>query len=580
MWSPIHLIFIFACQVLALWPQPQSISTGNSVLWIEKDVHITYNGGAVWCISTLDVLSSQTEPVLGEQTSYGYGSPQNGSSKSFVLQAVSRALDVLFNKNLVPWKLVARNELSSFEPGSNSTGAATIKTITITQTGSDNSSTFKPLAGQVDESYNISIGTDGTTSITAVSYVGVLHALESFTQLFYKLSSGAGVYTNLAPIEISDAPKFQHRALNMDVSRNWYGVDDIKRTIDAISWNKFNILHLHLTDAQSWPIEIPSIPELAGKGAYQTGLSYSPADIKDLQTYAIARGVEIIIEFDMPGHTTSIGFSHPELIAALDAKPWATYCNEPPCGSLKLNSPAVYDFLEKLFDDVLPRVSPYSSYFHTGGDEVNVNTYLLDDTVNSNDSAVLQPLIQKLVDRNHDQVRKAGLTPMVWEEMLLVWNLTLGSDVVVQAWLSDESVASITAQGHKAVGGNYNLWVSRYIIVLVMCLQKSSTLIVGKANGWILIMAHHSSNSTLSPTIARRRRIGVLFMLTIPSLVSQQMRQIWFWVLRFTFGLNRQIPLILITWFGRERVQQVKCCGPEGMMLVDKTGVRSRLHQD
>jgi len=206
MWSPIYLIFIFACQVLALWPAPQSISTGNSVLWIEKDVHITYNGGA---------------------TSYGYGSQNN--SKSFVLQAVSRALDVLFTKNLVPWKLVARNELSSFEPGANSAGA-TIKTITITQTGSDNSSTFKPLAGQVDESYNISIATDGTTSITAVSYVGVLHALESFTQLFYKQSSGAGVYTNLAPIEISDAPKFQHRALNMDVARNWYGVDDIKRT--------------------------------------------------------------------------------------------------------------------------------------------------------------------------------------------------------------------------------------------------------------------------------------------------------------------------------------------------------------
>ncbi|TVY85482.1 Beta-hexosaminidase [Lachnellula suecica] len=458
MWSPFCLMFVLACQVLAIWPAPKSLSTGSSVLWIEPSVQITYNGGAVrWIPIRNDVLSSDTEQTLGEQVPYANGSQNGITSKAIVLQAVNRSLEVLFSQNLVPWKLVARGELSELEPAADSAQTC-IKTITITQTGTDNSSSFKPLAGQVDESYNISIATDGTASITAVSYVGVLHALESFLQLFYQHSAGAGIYTNLAPIEISDAPKFQHRALNMDVSRNWYGVDDILKTIDAISWNKFNILHLHVSDAQSWPMEVPSIPELAQKGAYQAGLTYSPDDIKNIQTYAIARGVEVIIEFDMPGHTTSIGFSHPELIAAFNAMPWDTYCAEPPCGSLKLNSPAVYDFLEKLFADVLPRVSPYSSYFHTGGDEVNVNAYLLDDTVNSNDTAVIQPLIQKLVDRNHDQIRKAGLTPMVWEEMLLQWNITLGDDVVVQAWQSDEAVSAVTGKGHKVVGGNYNFW--------------------------------------------------------------------------------------------------------------------------
>ena len=103
---------------------------------------------------------------------------------------------------------------------------------------------------------------------------------------------------------------------------------------------------------------------------------------------------------------------------------------------------------------------PYSTYYHTGGDEVNRNAYLLDDTVRSNDSAVLQPLMQIFVDRAHDQVRAAGLTPVVWEEMLLEWNLTLGSDVIVQSWQSDEAVAQITEAGHKALVGNYNYWVS------------------------------------------------------------------------------------------------------------------------
>jgi len=487
MWSPIYLILVFTCHVLAIWPQPVSFSSGSSVLWIDKGVRVNYNGASSgpvrWIPILNDVLSSQTERLWGEQISYRANNDQSGfSSKSIVQQGINRALQTLFTQSLVPWKQVERNKLSEFEPAANSK-KTTIKTVTITQTGADNSSTFKPLAGQVDESYNISIGTDGTASITAASSVGVLHALQSFIQLFYKHSAG-GIYTNLAPIEISDKPKFQHRALNFDVSRNWYTVADIKRTIDALSWNKFNILHLHISDAQSWPMEIPAIPELAQAGAYAPGLTYSPNDIKDIQTYAIQRGMEVIIEFDMPGHTSSIGYSHPELIAAFDAKPWDTYCAEPPCGSLKLNSPAVYDFLEKLFADVLPRVTPYSSYFHTGGDEVNVNTYLLDDTVNSNDTAVIQPLIQKLVDRNHDQVRKAGLTPMVWEEMLLQWNLTLGEDVVVQAWQSDEAVAQITGKGHKVVGGNYNYWVSQHIVVFaVTCLRYHSTLIVERVNG-------------------------------------------------------------------------------------------------
>ncbi|RDL34663.1 putative beta-hexosaminidase alpha chain [Venustampulla echinocandica] len=458
MWLSACLLLSCICQVRAVWPAPQSFSSGNSVVWIRPDVHVIYNSGNVWWNPLLDnFLESQTEQVLDVQSSYSRGRRDSTSGQSIVHQGVARALSTLFKQNLVPWKLVPRNQLAEFEPAANSKKTY-ISTLTISQTGADNSSTFKPLAGQVDESYTVSIGTDGAAKISAVSAVGVLRAMETFIQLFYEHSSGAGAYSNLAPVLITDAPKFQHRGLNLDVSRNWFPVKDILRTIDAISMNKFNRFHIHMTDAQSWPMDIPALPELSAKGAYQTGLSYTPSDIQKIQTYANARGIEVIIEFDMPGHTTSIGLSHPDLIAAFNAKPWDTYCAEPPCGSLKLNSPAVDDFLEKLFDDVLPRVAPYSTYFHTGGDEVNVNTYLLDDTVKSNDTAVLGPLIQKLVDRNHAQIRAAGLTPIVWEEMLLHWNLTLGEDVVVQAWQSDENVAAITAKGHKALAGNYNYW--------------------------------------------------------------------------------------------------------------------------
>jgi hexosaminidase len=187
---------------------------------------------------------------------------------------------------------------------------------------------------------------------------------------------------------------------------------------------------------------------------------YTADDFADLQYFAALQGVELITEIDMPGHTSSIALSHPDLIAAYNIQPdWDTYCAEPPCGTLKLNSTKVYEFLEQLFDDILPRVYPFSSYFHTGGDEVNKNAYLMDDTVNSSNPEVLQPLMQKFIDRNHDQIRAAGLIPIVWEEMLLEWNLTLGNDVIIQSWRSDEAVAQIVAKGHKALAGNYKYWV-------------------------------------------------------------------------------------------------------------------------
>lgn len=373
-----------------------------------------------------------------------------------VQAAIERVKKTIFSDNFIPWKFHPRN--SDFEP-SGSAAKIYIKHVSIGQNATDPLNAFKPLAGQVDESYTLDISGGGQASITASSSIGILRALESFSQLFYQ-HSGQGVYTPYAPISISDAPKFVHRGLNMDVSRNYYAPSDIMRTIDALSWNKFNRLHLHATDAQSWPIDVPALPELSQKGAYMTGLSYSPGDLRKIQEYGAYRGVEVIVEFDMPGHTASLALSHPDLITAFNVQPgWATYANEPPSGQLKLNSTAVYKFLDTLWKDVLPRLSPYSAYFHTGGDELNVNAYLLDETVRSNSTSVIKPLLQKFVDFNHDHVRAAGLTPVVWEEMLLVWNLTLGADVVVQTWLADESVAQTVAKGHKALAGNYNDWV-------------------------------------------------------------------------------------------------------------------------
>jgi hexosaminidase len=378
------------------------------------------------------------------------------TSKEVVKAGVSRTLAGIFDSKFVPWKL--HKPGSDFEPDL-SQGQTWIEKLEIVQTGEDEPSAFKPLAGEVDESYNLTVSTEGDVKLTAVSSIGVLRGLETFSQLFYHHSSGKAWYTPFAPVSVQDAPKFPHRGVMMDTARHFFPVPDILRTIDAMSWNKLNRLHVHVTDSQSWPLEIPSMPELSEKGAYHPSQTYSPADIDQIQKYGAARGVEVYFEIDMPGHIGVVALSHPELIVAYNELPYHWWCAQPPCGAFKLNNTAVDAFLEKLFDDLLPRLAPYAAYFHTGGDELNRNDSMLDEGIRSNSSEVLQPLLQKFIDEQHARVRAHGMTPVVWEEIPLEWNVTMPTDTVVQSWLGGDSVKKLTGKGFKVIDSNYNFWV-------------------------------------------------------------------------------------------------------------------------
>ena len=137
---------------------------------------------------------------------------------------------------------------------------------------------------------------------------------------------------------------------------------------------------------------------MAAKGAYAQGLWYSTSDLAEILDYAADRGIQAFIEIDMPGHTNSISYSHPELIAASNIQPnWPIYANQPPSGQLKLNNSNVDEFMAKILADILPRTEHASNYFHSGGDEVNANVYYLDPGVKSNVSTVIQPYLEKFV---------------------------------------------------------------------------------------------------------------------------------------------------------------------------------------
>ncbi|OAL43864.1 hypothetical protein IQ07DRAFT_649668 [Pyrenochaeta sp. DS3sAY3a] len=476
-----YSISLFTSLATAIWPLPAQYDHGNTVLFIQKDVPFyVYDAGArnVGSIAErflnqfIFASNSNSSPdeqdrgkftlrkrVTGLALSENEHEVETGreeiSGAQIVDYAINSAWYTIFKKNLYPWKFHPRG----WSEPTLDQGSRQVSRVNIRLLNRDPPNVAKPLAGNVDESYWLSLTDKGIATISANTSVGIARGLTTFTQLFYINSNGRDIYTPLAPVDIRDYPKFAHRGLNLDVSRNFFPISNIKRQIDSAAFNKLNRLHLHVTDSQAWPLEIPSLPNLSRKGAYRPDYVYTANDFRELQRHAALQGVELITEIDMPGHTSSIHYSYPDLIAAFNVQPnWDTFAAEPPSGTLKLNSSAVYTFLDRLFADLLPRVYPYSSYFHTGGDEINKNAYLLDETVKSKDIDVLRPLLQKFVDRAHDTIRRAGLTPVVWEELLLEWNITLGRDVVVQSWRSDVAVAQIVQRGHKVLAGNYKYW--------------------------------------------------------------------------------------------------------------------------
>ena len=104
-------------------------------------------------------------------------------------------------------------------------------------------------------------------------------------------------------------------------------------------------------------------------------------------------------------------------------------------------------------------MTSYCKYFHTGGDEVNKNIYLLDEGVKSADQAVIKPYLERFLNHAHAAVRKHGATPFVWEEMVLEWGVDLPKDVIVQTWLGDASVKGAVTKGYRVIAGDYQNWV-------------------------------------------------------------------------------------------------------------------------
>ncbi|KAJ2504954.1 Glucosamine-6-phosphate isomerase (Glucosamine-6-phosphate deaminase) (GNPDA) (GlcN6P deaminase) [Coemansia sp. RSA 2052] len=317
-------------------------------------------------------------------------------------------------------------------------------------------STDETLDLNTDESYTLDVPVNGKATLKAKSPYGVVRGLETFSQLVT-----ANGYTKAilnTPVHIEDAPMYPHRGISFDTSRNFYSVASIKRTLDAMAYNKINTFHWHVVDAHSWPIESRSIPGLHQKGAYSPSMTYYYNDVKQIIQYAKERGIRVIPEFDVPGHTYIVGQTKPEIMSCTNKLPnWDHFAAEPPSGQLNIAKPESIDFTKTIISEYA-KLFP-DNVFHLGGDEVNRNCWKEDPDVQkylaAHPGEDVESLLVNFYTKVHDHLATTGKTAYTWEETLFHSKYVPNNSTILQVWIDQASVQKAVAQGYRVVSSSY-----------------------------------------------------------------------------------------------------------------------------
>ena len=293
-----------------------------------------------------------------------------------------------------------------------------------------------------DESYDLEVHASGA-KLTAATPLGALNGLQTFLQLVAATPKGFA-----APgITIRDKPRFVWRGLMIDSSRHFMHVDVLKRNLDGMSAVKLNVLHWHLSDNQGFRVESKRFPKLQELGS--DGLYYTQEEIRDVIAFGRDRGIRVMPEFDMPGHTTAMFVGYPELASAPGPytieREWGVF--DP---AIDPTQESTYKFLSEFIAE-MARLFP-DPYFHIGGDEVNGKQWNANPRIqefmrahglknNADLQAYFNKRLQEIVARN----RKIMVG---WDEVL---HPDLPKSIVVQSWRGQQSLADAASQGYRGL---------------------------------------------------------------------------------------------------------------------------------
>lgn len=224
--------------------------------------------------------------------------------------------------------------------------------------------------------YHLTI-TPKAIEISASGKAGALHGMQSLVQLLLQAKG------QLPCVDIHDKPRFNWRGAHLDVSRNFYPTSYIKRFIDLMALYKLNTFHWHLTDGAGWRLEIKHYPELTRRAAWRThrtwkewwtsgrkylsagdpnayGGFYTQVEAREIVAYAARRGITVIPEIEMPGHSEEVLAVYPQLSCSGQPYKNSEFC---------IGNDSTFTFLEDVLKEVMD-IFP-SSYIHIGGDEAD-----------------------------------------------------------------------------------------------------------------------------------------------------------------------------------------------------------------
>jgi hexosaminidase len=293
-----------------------------------------------------------------------------------------------------------------------------------------------------DESYHLAVSPLGI-QLKAASVVGAMRGFETLLQLV-AFRDGKAV---VAGATIDDQPRFRWRGLMIDVARHFEPVDVIKRNLDGMALVKLNVFHWHLSDDQGFRAESKRFPKLTELGS--RGEFYTQEQMRDVVAYARARGIRVVPEFDMPGHTVSWQVAYPELASSpgpFEIPDRFGVHDE----ALDPTRESTYKFLDALVGE-MAAIFP-DAYFHVGGDESNGKAWLGNPKIvafmkahNIADTAALQVYFNAQLLKI---VAKHGKHMIGWDE---VFTPGLPKDIVIESWRGSDSLAQAAEQGYQGI---------------------------------------------------------------------------------------------------------------------------------
>lgn len=287
------------------------------------------------------------------------------------------------------------------------------------------------------EGYELQI-TDSFITIKAQQPAGFFYAVQTMRQLVPPRNKNNGTKDwIIAACTIKDYPLYAIRGSMLDVSRHFFGVDDVKKYIDHLAAYKMNTFHMHLSDDQGWRIEIKKWPKLTqiggstqvggGKGGF-----YTQEEYKEIIQYAAQRFITVIPEIDMPGHTNAALASYPELNCnPKDPIPKLYTGTEVGFSTLCTTNEKVYAFVEDVITE-LAALTP-GPYLHIGGDE---------SLVTPKEEYI------KFMNRVQPIVTKYGKQVIGWDEIATA---TLQPGTIAQHWADTLNPVKAVAQGAKII---------------------------------------------------------------------------------------------------------------------------------